>query len=411
MMRPFFVTYQEAVDWLFQQIPNFQKSGGTAYKPGLERISNFCAYLGNPQDKIQCIHIAGTNGKGSVAHSMSAALQMNELTVGIFTSPHISDFTERIKINGEFITQDAVLSFLNEHHAYIEKAQLSFFEVTTALAFHYFDAAQVDIAIIETGMGGRLDSTNIITPLVSVITHIGLDHQQFLGDTLPLIAAEKAGIIKSGVPVVIGKKQIETTAVFESQAAKMNAPLTYALQQQFKSDLMAHYQQENLSTAYAALQCIKKQFNLEDELIKKGFESIAELTNFRGRFQKINNQPLVIMDAAHNEDGVKALTQEMEQFGDKKITVLYGASNDKAVEKILQLIPKEISINFCEFNSERSMRINQFEEYSQDLSHQINTFSSPTTALENIMKSEAEIVFIFGSFFLMDEVIRFFKSY
>lgn len=410
MMRPFFVTYQEAVDWLFQQIPNFQKSGGTAYKPGLERIKNFCAYIGNPQEQIQSIHIAGTNGKGSVAHSMAAALQMHDLKVGIFTSPHISDFTERIKINGEFIPQDSVLSFLNEHHEYILNAQLSFFEVTTALAFEYFNFARVDVAIIETGMGGRLDSTNIILPLISIITQIGLDHQQFLGDSITLIASEKAGIIKSDTTVVIGKKQKGTSEVFRSKATEMRAKLIYAGHEKFTSDLIARYQNENLNTAFTALKCIQENFQLKEDVIRKGFESICQLTGFKGRFQKISDHPLVIMDAAHNEDGVSALVQEINQFEDREIALLYGASRDKAIQKILQLIPMNIPLYFCQFHSDRSLLINDFKTQSKSLDRQINTFHSPTAALEHLTNRNTEVIIIFGSFFLMDEVIRFFDK-
>lgn len=409
MMRPFFMTYQDAVEWLFQQIPNFQKTGADAYKPGLERVNAFCKELGNPQNNFNSVHLAGTNGKGSVAHIMASALQANGLQVGVFTSPHIRDFKERIKINGTYISESYVLNFINQQKDFILKQQLSFFEITATLAFDYFAKQKVDIAIIETGLGGRLDATNVIQPILSVITNIGLDHQQFLGDTLQEIATEKAGIIKPNTPVVIGKLQQTVNEVFERKAKACQSEITYVAMHTFDSDLKASYQQENICTAYTALKVLSSSINLKDEKTLKGFRQVGLSTKFMGRFQEISTKPQVILDAAHNEDGVQILMNEIEQLKASKVHLIYGASSDKKVSDIIRLIPKAYHLHFCEFNSERSMKTKDFKNQVEGLRPNITTHPTPTAALNYIEIQETEVLIIFGSFFLMEEVLDYYS--
>jgi dihydrofolate synthase/folylpolyglutamate synthase len=404
---PEFTSYEAAVNWLFVQLPNYQKEGLKAYKPGLETILALLLALDSPQDKFKSIHIAGTNGKGSVAHLLAAAYQAAGYKVGIFTSPHITDFRERIKLNGALVREELVLDFVNKNKALIIDLNATFFEITTALAFAVFASEKVDIAIIETGLGGRLDSTNVLQPLVAVITNIGLDHQLFLGDTIELIAAEKAGIIKRETPVVIGIKQKETTAVFERIATEKAAPLYYAAECPYPSDLMGDFQKQNKGTALSVIELTQNDLPISEVQIIKGFLNVAKTTSFKGRFQKLNELPLTILDAAHNVDGVANLMKELDDLDYENLHLIYGASNDKDVQEIFDLLPKSASYYFVEFDSPRSVLKKEFEELGTKNKLSFSTYNGSKIALESAREKagENDLILIFGSFYIMSEII------
>ncbi len=308
------MTYTEVVDWLFQQIPNYQHQGGTAYKPGLERTLELLEAVGNPHHQIKTIHVAGTNGKGSVSHILAAVFQAHGYKTGLFTSPHITDFRERIKLNGTWIDPDFVVGFVENYKSHIQAINPSFFEITTAMAFLAFAQHRCDMAIIETGLGGRLDSTNVIQPQLSVITNIGMDHTAFLGNTLTEIATEKAGIIKKEVPVVIGDILPDLKPTFGQIAGQNNSPIFFSTDKPIQiqqTDLLGSFQQRNLRTALCAVEVLKADWNLNDDIIKSALKKITSLTNFRGRMQQIGQFPRIIVDAAHNEDGIETLLQEL----------------------------------------------------------------------------------------------------
>ena len=404
---PKFESYQDAVDWLFIQLPNYQKEGLKAYKPGLETILALLLAFDNPHNKFKAIHIAGTNGKGSVAHLLASAYQEGGYKVGVFTSPHITDFRERVKINGEYVSEQKVLGFVNQNATIIKELNATFFEITTALAFQVFADEKVDVAIIETGLGGRLDSTNVLDPLAAVITNIGMDHQQFLGDTLELIAAEKGGIIKQNRPVIVGKRQEETTDVFQRIAKEKNALLLNAVACDYPSDLLGGFQKENISTAFTTIEILQDTLPIKQRFVKSGFLKVAKNTNFKGRFQKLSDQPLTILDAAHNVDGVSNLMNEIKHLDFEHLHLVYGASNDKDVREILELLPNDASYHFVEFDSPRSMKREQFSELANDLSLQYSVHLGAKAALDMATKKAAnkDLILLFGSFYIMSELI------
>ena len=346
------MTYQETLDFMFSQLPMYHRIGAAAYKADIQPTIDMMAALGNPERKFKSIHVAGTNGKGSVSHFLASILQVAGYKVGLYTSPHLVDFRERIRINGEMIPQSAVVSFVDHHRDMFDKFNLSFFEMTVGLAFDYFAREQVDIAVIEVGMGGRLDSTNVITPLLSVITNIGLDHTQFLGDTLEKIAGEKAGIIKEGVPVVIGETQLETAPVFVKTAANHHAPITFADQHyvvddisRYTEELTGEYQKKNIATVLEAVEVLRKttDFELQPEAVRKGLAKVVTNTHLHGRWQKIGESPLTICETAHNAPGIDSMLGKLATMDYDNLHVVYGCVNDKDYRKILNHLNTEFS--------------------------------------------------------------------
>ncbi len=346
------MTYQETLDFMFSQLPMYHRIGAAAYKADIQPTIDMMAALGNPERKLKSIHVAGTNGKGSVSHFLASILQEAGYKVGLYTSPHLVDFRERIRINGEMIPQSAVVNFVDHHRDMFDKFNLSFFEMTVGLAFDYFAREQVDIAVIEVGMGGRLDSTNVITPLLSVITNIGLDHTQFLGDTLEKIAGEKAGIIKDGVPVVIGETQLETAPVFVKTAANHHAPITFADQHyvvddisRYTEELTGEYQKKNIATVLEAVEVLRKttDFELQPEAVRKGLAKVVTNTHLHGRWQKIGENPLTICETAHNAPGIDSMLGKLATMDYDNLHVVYGCVNDKDYRKILNHLNTEFS--------------------------------------------------------------------
>ncbi|GAB4130651.1 MAG: folylpolyglutamate synthase/dihydrofolate synthase family protein [Raineya sp.] len=412
----------------------FQQVGGVAFKAGLERISALCEALGKPQKKFRSIHIAGTNGKGSSSHYLAAICQEMGYNTGLTTSPHLKSFTERIKINGENIAQEDLASFVTQNQKLIEETEASFFEVMIAMAFWYFAEKNVDIAIVETGLGGRLDATNIIEPLACLITNIGYDHQQFLGDTLEKIATEKAGIIKPQTPVIIGEKHPETQPVFVQKAQEKNAPLYFAqdywqvleskreqdflnLQIQhistketllFQSALQGSYQQKNILGVLQTLQVLNKTQSLFTSKAswQEGCKNVVQNTGLKGRWQILQNSPLIIADTAHNPNGIAEVVEQIRTIGYQKLHLVLGFMKDKDVEKILQLYPQEAQFYFCKPNLERAMPLEQIARIATNLNLSFELIEDTNEALTKAktMASAQDLVFVGGSTFVVAEI-------
>lgn len=403
------MNYQETLDYLFSKLPMYQRKGATAYKEDIGNIVAASKKLKNPHKKFKSIHIAGTNGKGSVAHMIASIMQESGLKVGLYTSPHLKDFRERIKINGEMIFEENVISFVKENKFIFEKMKLSFFESTVAMAFDYFAKEKIDIGIIETGLGGRLDSTNIINPELSIITNIGLDHTNLLGDSLKKISLEKAGIIKNNVPVIIGRKQKETIEIFREAAKKKNTTLIYSkVQKEYKTDLLGTYQKENIDTAVTAIKELQKQnWKITEEDIKSGLLKIVKNTSLFGRWQILNKSPLIICDAGHNEDGIKKIIKQLNKLEYKKMHFVYGTVNDKNSKKILSILPTDAEYYFCKPNIPRGLD----EAILRDLAYKEGlkgkSYSSVSNAITLAKKnaSKNDLIFIGGSTFVVAEVL------
>lgn len=336
------MNYQETTEYLFNSTPVFEKIGAKAYKPGLQTTHALDEHFGHPHRQYKTIHIAGTNGKGSCSHTIAAILQSQGYKVGLYTSPHLVDFRERIRVNGECLPEQYVIDFVEENRAFFEPLHPSFFELTTAMAFKYFAEQKVDYAVIEVGLGGRLDCTNIITPVLSVITNISFDHTQFLGNTLAEIAGEKAGIIKPHVPVVIGEYIEETRPVFEKVAGERHSPIHFAQDEdtamEVYMELKGSYQERNRKTILAALKVLRQTMTISDEAIRNGFEHVCELTGLRGRWEKLGEAPLVICDTGHNLAGWKYLATQISDVDAQVKHIVFGMVDDKDVEHVLQLL-------------------------------------------------------------------------
>ena len=336
------MNYQETTEYLFNSTPVFEKIGAKAYKPGLQTTHELDEHFGHPHRKYKTIHIAGTNGKGSCSHTIAAILQSQGYKVGLYTSPHLVDFRERIRVNGECLPEQYVIDFVEENRAFFEPLHPSFFELTTAMAFKYFAEQKVDYAVIEVGLGGRLDCTNIITPVLSVITNISFDHTQFLGNTLAEIAGEKAGIIKPDVPVVIGEYIEETRPVFEKVAGERHSPILFAQDEdtamEVDMELKGSYQERNRKTILAALKVLRQTMTISDEAIRNGFGHVCELTGLRGRWEKLGEAPLVICDTGHNLAGWKYLATQINDVDAQVKHIVFGMVDDKDVEHVLQLL-------------------------------------------------------------------------
>ncbi len=403
-------TYQEVVTWLFDQVPNYQHQGGVAYKPGLERISELVECMGNPQKAFKIIHVAGTNGKGSVSHILANAFAENGYKTGLFTSPHIKDFRERIKINGTYISETAVVDFVEQFKADFIRINPSFFEITTAMAFKAFADAGCDIAIIETGLGGRLDSTNIVIPELSIITNIGLDHTAFLGNTLGQIAQEKAGIIKNEIPVVIGDIDPSLRRVFQDKANDANAAIVFSQDQpqiEFKSDLLGDYQQRNLQTAKTALDLLKENWGLDEEKVVHSFLNVTGGMKLLGRMQAINEKPLILVDAAHNVAGIMSLVNGLKAVEYKALHIIYGASNDKEWREILSLFPNKAMLHLASFDSTRAVTTAEFMTAIEKSDYNAKLYESPVDALNycKTVAHEDDLILICGSFYLIEKLL------
>jgi len=429
--------YNTAVEYLFQQFPSFKKYGAKAVKYGLHNIGTLCDALDNPQQKFKSIHIAGTNGKGSVAHILTAIFMAAGYKTGTFTSPHYVDFGERIKINGKYISKNDVVDFVSNNQNFFEQFNASFFEITAAMAFWYFKQQQVDMAIIETGLGGRLDSTNIITPQLSVITNIGLDHQNMLGNTLVEIAGEKAGIIKTNVPVVIGEIQKEIEQVFINKSKAQNAPLVYAneilfLERvykknefekivykasyqkrkkkiEFETDLTASYQKKNLCTALATVELYanKYEFAIEQPILQKALQNIKSSTKMLGKWMHIRNEPTVIADSAHNSEGINAILNTLTNYKYNQLHIVLGMMKDKDVDSILNILPTTANYYFCSPNFWRALKAGELMQKAKLFRLFGMKYDSiklaKRAAIEKADKND--LILITGSCFVVAEVI------
>lgn len=424
------MTYPETLAYLYNQLPAFHRIGAPAYKAGLDNIIALCEYLGNPYQKYPCLHIAGTNGKGSTSHSLAAVLQCAGYKVGLYTSPHLKDFSERIRVNGTPVEDIFVIDFVEKHKTIIEKIQPSFFEITVAMAFQYFATQDVDIAVIEVGMGGRLDSTNIITPILSIITNISFDHQLFLGDTLQKIASEKAGIIKSKTPIIISEYHPETAPVFIEKAHLSEAPIYFANDYikltlndgtvHYKSakgwgigkdeatpELKGIYQRYNLTGVLMAVAILKQQgWKISAKQLKKGIENVSSITGLKGRWQILQENPKVVCDTGHNEAGIKQLMAQVAETYHEKLYLILGFSADKDIDKILALYPEQASFHFCAYDSPRSMHINDLQLRAGKAGIVGKTYPNVNEALKYCLSiaQPQDLILIGGSTFVVAEI-------
>lgn len=406
------MNYKETTDWMFNQLPMYQLQGATAYKKDLTNAYLLIDHLQNPQEKLKCIHVAGTNGKGSTSHMLASILQEAGYKVGLYTSPHLKDFRERIKITGKDISEEFVTDFINEHKSFFESNDLSFFEMTVGLAFDYFAKEKVDIAVIEVGMGGRLDATNIITPMVSVITNIGLDHMQFLGNTLESIAFEKAGIIKSNIPVIIGEYTPETLPVFIAKAKGCNSEIYFAadlISETHPSDLIGDYQIHNKKTVLQTIAVLNTQkvFEITPDDTKSGLLNVVKNTGLQGRWQQLSEFPKVICDTAHNRNGLEIVLNQIKKEDFDSLHIVLGVVNDKDLEDILPLFPKEANYYFCKPNIPRGLdpQILKQKAAHFDLKGEvyISVSEAYQKAIENATKSD--FIYIGGSTFVVAEIL------
>lgn len=438
------MTYQQTIDYLYQQLPMFTRVGASAFKKDLTNTVALCTALDNPQTKFPTIHVAGTNGKGSTAHLLTAVLQSLGLKTGLYVSPHYRDFRERVKVNGEYVSKKYVKQFVAQHSPLFEEIQPSFFEMTVAMAFDYFATEGVDIAVIEVGLGGRLDSTNIISPLVSVITNISFDHMDMLGNTLPLIAFEKAGIIKHQTPVVIGEEQAETTPVFLEKAKDCAAPIHFASQNfdvqlvesdvefsyfdvkhkvvnqkeevsRLKVNLNGAYQSKNVATVLQTIEILKTLPFFADytegghwtNAIHKGFEELKSLTNFIGRWQIIHREPIVLCDSAHNEGGLSLAMSQLKSLTFNQLHIVLGMVKDKDISKMLSLMPTDATYYFCKANIPRGMPAEDLKELAGGFGLKGQAYPSVKRALAAAKRRSKtdDLVYVGGSTFVVAEVI------
>lgn len=403
------MTYSETVAWMFSRLPMFQRQGASAYRKDLTNIRKLATHLGEPQQKFKSIHVAGTNGKGSTSHMLASIFMASGYRCGLYTSPHLTDFRERIRIDGKMIPEKHVVHFIEQHKVFFEANDLSFFEMTVGLAFDYFACEKVDIAIIETGMGGRLDATNIITPELSVITNIGLDHTQFLGDTLSAIATEKAGIIKNRIPVVVGEVTPETRPIFEQTAAHLGSPLYFASPAPvMECDLKGTYQQKNIATAVTAAKVLMNSgWKINNETISDGIHHVALNTGLQGRWQQLGTDPLTIADTAHNAHGLRATLPQLMQISCTRLHIVLGTVSDKNLEEILPLFPQKAHYYFCKPDIPRGMDVSVLKKTALDYGLQGEAYPSVAAAYLAAKQaaSPSDCIFIGGSTFVVAEIL------
>ncbi|WP_310378545.1 folylpolyglutamate synthase/dihydrofolate synthase family protein [Flavobacterium sp.] len=410
------MTYQETTNWMFNQLPMYQIQGASAYKKDLTNIHLLAEHLDNPHKNIKCIHVAGTNGKGSTSHMLASILQESGYKVGLYTSPHLKDFRERIKINapeasGE-ISEDFVCEFIQKNKIFFEENDMSFFEMSVGLAFEYFKKEKVDIAIIEVGLGGRLDATNIITPLISVITNIGIDHTQFLGNTLEAIAGEKAGIIKPNIPVVIGEYTPETKPVFLAKAKENHSEIYFAselISETQPSDLLGDYQLHNKKTVIQTIAILnsQKEFKISEIAVKNGLLHVVKNTGLQGRWQQLGNFPKIICDTAHNKHGLEIVMNQILKETFDTLHIVLGVVNDKDLDEILPLFPKKAKYYFCKPNIPRGLEATILEQKAHEHGLNGEVFISVSEAYNEVLRMAAKTDFLYigGSTFVVAEIL------
>lgn len=427
------MTYQETINYLFTRLPMFSRIGAAAIKKDLHNTIALCEALQNPHQQFKSIHIAGTNGKGSVSHMLAAVLQTAGYKVGLYTSPHLHDFRERIKINGQMISEEYVIDFTKRIQPQIDLIEPSFFEITVAMAFEYFAKEQVDIAVIETGLGGRLDSTNIITPVLSVITNIGWDHMNLLGDTLELIAGEKAGIIKQHIPVIVGETVAETKPVFEAKATQMQAPLHFAYDQftvlkketvdhklnvviqeiatnyvlPYTLDLPGIYQTKNIVTVLAAVRQLQQQnFGITEEHVQTALAATKQINGLHGRWEVLQSNPTLVLDVGHNEDGMKQIVAQLAESSYQQLHIIMGMVKDKEVEKVLALLPTDAQYYFTKAHIPRALPETDLQQKAAAFQLNGNCFEYVNAAIADALQHahKDDLVLVCGSIFLVGEV-------
>ena len=406
------MTYSETLNWLFNQLPMYQLQGASAYKKDLTNVHVLMDYLGHPESQLQCIHVAGTNGKGSCSHMLASVLQEAGFKVGLYTSPHLKDFRERIKINGQMVSEAFVCDFVNQHQSFFEANDMSFFEMSVGLAFDYFTKEKIDIAIIEVGMGGRLDATNIITPLVSVITNIGMDHTQFLGNTLTAIAAEKAGIIKSNIPVVIGEYTSETQPVFLATAKANHSSLYFAsdlIATAYPSDLIGDYQIHNKKTVLQTLTVLNHNtaFKTTEKDWEKGLAQVVKNTGLEGRWQQLGAAPKIICDTAHNTHGLSIVLNQIQKEPFDQLHFVLGVVNDKDLDEVLPLFPKNAIYYFCKPNIPRGLEAAILAQKATPFGLNGKIYNSVSAAYENAKQNAqpTDFIYVGGSTFVVAEIL------
>ncbi|MEM8763099.1 MAG: folylpolyglutamate synthase/dihydrofolate synthase family protein [Bacteroidota bacterium] len=403
------MTYQETLDWMFSRLPMYQQKGPDALNHKLDNIQAFTSYLGDPHNDFKSIHVAGTNGKGSSSHMIASILQEAGYTVGLYTSPHLKDFRERIKVNGEMLSEDEVMAFVKTHTPFLEANDLSFFEMTVGMAFQYFSEQNVDVAVIEVGLGGRLDSTNIIQPEICLITNIGWDHQSILGDTLEKIAMEKAGIIKREVPVVISETQKETQGIFKLIAAQKRSPIFFAQDFEgvgYETDLKGAYQHKNKQGVLTLFKKLEN-FDVKPKHIEKGLLQIVENTGLLGRWQILGNKPKIICDTAHNEQGLKDVLKQLKKEKGQTLHLVLGFVNDKDVEALLKLFPKKAKYYFVSPYVPRGLESKKLRKIGKSMGLKGKAYESVNKGLKAAQKAseKEDVIFIGGSTFTVAEVV------
>lgn len=423
------MTYQETINYLFTSAPLFQNVGGDAYKEGLYNTYQLDEHFGHPHQRYKTIHVAGTNGKGSCSHTLASILQASGLKVGLFTSPHLVDFRERIRVNGQMVSEEYVIDFVELHRSFFEPLHPSFFELTTAMAFKYFAEQNVDVAVIEVGLGGRLDCTNIISPEVCVITNISFDHVAFLGNTLAKIAGEKAGIIKRNTPVVIGETVKETRPVFEAKATEMNAPIYFAekekeiLKHRFNAkggityqtvkygkvigELGGYCQHKNASTILCAISRLKeRRFRISDENIREGFSHVCEMTGLMGRWQTLNAAPKVVCDTGHNVGGFRWITKQLNKVH-APMRIVFGMVNDKDISGVLSMMPKHATYYFCQASVKRALPHEDIQQKAKAYGLEGNSYPTVAQAYKAALAdAQAEdFIYVGGSSFVVADLL------
>ena len=429
------MNYTQTLDFLFTAMPSFQRVGGDAYKPGLERIAAFCQHMGNPQRNFYTIHVAGTNGKGSVSHILASILREAGYRTGLFTSPHLVDFRERIRVDGEMMPKQKVVNFVDKHREKMKELDLSFFEMTAAMAFDYFAQSDVEVAVIETGLGGRLDATNIIIPMLSVVTNIGMEHTEFLGDTIEKIAMEKAGIIKKSIPVVIGESDEAYNAIFVQRAEELNSKVVYAENEfllngiehfddrsqhfsvtrsrdnrtfELDIDLLGDYQRHNIITACAAADLLAEQtpLTISRRAFRDGIARAAANTGLMGRWQVIGDEPYTVCDTGHNADGMRIVAAQLEALETDRIFAVMGFAKEKDLDKIMPLLPKRAHYIFTKANIDRARSIEDIAAKAEALGLDYECKPTVKEALAHArsMALATDTIFIGGSNFVVAEV-------
>jgi len=423
------MNYEEVLDFIYNSLPMYQRVGKAAYKANLDNTISLDNHFGNPHLKFKSIHVAGTNGKGSVSHSIASILQEAGFKTGLYTSPHLIDYRERIRINGEMISKDFVCDFINSNKDIIKELTPSFFEMSVAMAFDYFEKEDIDVAVIEVGLGGRLDSTNIINPDLSIITNIGLDHTQFLGNTIEIITVEKAGIIKSNTPVIIGETQEKTKQIFIDKAKENNSEIRFADNiykvlkannnrytikletgiQEIEFDLLGKYQQSNLPTILASSdKLVELGYNISKENIKDGLKSVVSNTHLRGRWEILKKEPFVVCDTGHNAEGLIHTIEQIKSHSNSKLHIVLGFVNDKNVEDVLSLFPKNAEYYFTQASVPRAMDKDLLFEIAQKLEFKGSSYRDVLTAYNEALKNAGnyDLIFIGGSTFVVGDLLN-----